>query len=262
MSVAIRPVIAPFSWSVALHAAIAGLLFIGLMLPDDEPLPMVLPIEAFVVDQAVLAAASRQQRDVERRDAERQRHDKAMADSERKERERVAQQEAERRAEEVRQRETELATKRKADADAAARRKVEQQAQAKAAAEKKRAAEAARLRAASEADLKVRLAAEEQRTSAAAQGQMAEYVRMLQAHVEYRWFEPPGTAPGVRCVVHIQQIPGGEVVDVRFGDCNGGVAFRQSIENAVRHASPLPPPPDPSQFEREVRLVFTPQVKR
>ena len=32
---------------------------------------------------------------------------------------------------------------------------------------------------------------------------------------------------------------------MRFGSCNGGAAVRQSIETAVRNASPLPAPPEP-----------------
>jgi len=33
---------------------------------------------------------------------------------------------------------------------------------------------------------------------------------------------------------------------------------QQSIQRAVNNASPLPPPPDPSLFERNLRLVFEP----
>ena len=49
---------------------------------------------------------------------------------------------------------------------------------------------------------------------------------------------------------------------MRFGPCNGGAAVRQSIETAVRNASPLPAPPEPQLFEREVKLVFTPKESR
>jgi hypothetical protein len=33
---------------------------------------------------------------------------------------------------------------------------------------------------------------------------------------------------------------------------------RQSIENAVYRASPLPDPPDPALFERKITLRFVP----
>jgi colicin import membrane protein len=81
---------------------------------------------------------------------------------------------------------------------------------------------------------------------------------MIQAHVERQWFKPPGTPAGATCTAFVTQIPGGEVVGVRFGACGGGEAFRGSIENAIKNASPLPPPPQPELFDREVTLKFGP----
>lgn len=256
---AARPVFAPAAWSVALHLVFAGLLVFGLTLPEPEDALEILPIDAVVVDQAVIQAASRQRRETERQLAEERRREQAEARARREEAERQEQALAERRAEEQRRLEAEQAAQAKARADAEARRRTEQQAQAKAAAEKKRAAEEARLRTEREADLRARLAEEEQRTGAAFQGLKAQYVRAIQAHVEQRWFEPPGIGQGASCTVHVMQIPGGEVVGMRFGACNGGEAMRRSIETAVRNASPLPAPPEPGLFEREVRLVFTPK---
>ena len=56
----------------------------------------------------------------------------------------------------------------------------------------------------------------------------------------------------------VTQEPGGTVTQVKVGECNGDQAVRQSIEQAVYRASPLPPPPDPSLFERELTIHFTP----
>lgn len=270
MSTANRPAIAPVGWSIALHAVLAGLLYLGLQLPQPDTPPMPLPIEAVIVDQAILQAASRQRRDDQRQQAEQRRREDAAAQAERAEAERIERQETERleqeqqrlaaqRADEQRaQREAEA--KRRADADA--KRQAEQQAAAKAAAERRRAADEARLRQEREADLRAQLEAEEQRTSSGFQSLKAQYVRAIQAHVEQRWFEPPGTGEGLSCTIFVSQIPGGEVVGTRFGPCNGGAAVRQSIETAVRNASPLPAPPQPALFEREVRLIFTPKETR
>ena len=74
MSAATRPGIAPIGWSIALHAVIAGFLYLGLTLPRPESPLVPLPIEAVVVDQAVILAASRQRREDDRQQAqERQR---------------------------------------------------------------------------------------------------------------------------------------------------------------------------------------------
>jgi len=110
--------------------------------------------------------------------------------------------------------------------------------------------------------LRASLADEENRASAGFQSLKASYVRAIQVHVEQRWYEPPGLAAGLSCTIFVSQIPGGEVVGMRFGPCNGNAAVRQSIENAVRNASPLPAPPEPRLFEREVKLVFTPKESR
>ena len=59
-------------------------------------------------------------------------------------------------------------------------------------------------------------------------------------------------------MVHVTQVPGGEVVGVRVGECNGDDSVKASIEAAVLKASPLPEPPDPSLFERNLRLEFKP----
>ncbi|MDH4258820.1 MAG: cell envelope integrity protein TolA [Gammaproteobacteria bacterium] len=245
-----RPTLAPFGWAIALHVAIAGLLLVSFVLPEEELPPQGLQIEAVIVNQAVLQAAASLRKEDERKQ-ERQ------AALQRKEEERIARIETEKRAVEERRIEADEAERRKTQAAAEARRKAEadaklkaeQQARAKAAAEQKRKAER-------EADLRARLAEEEERTGAAFQSLKAQYVAALQAHVERRWFKPPGTPLGATCVAFVTQIPGGEVVAVRFGTCNGGEAFRQSVENAIRNASPLPPPPQPALFEREVRLVF------
>jgi colicin import membrane protein len=44
--------------------------------------------------------------------------------------------------------------------------------------------------------------------------------------------------------------------------CNGDAAVRQSIENAVYRASPLPDPPDPALFQRNLYLGSNPMNKR
>ena len=270
MSAAIRPAFAPFGWSVALHAALAGLLLVSLARTRLEAPPPAVPIDAVIVDQAVLQAVAQKRSEDERRRAQQadlRRESEAAAAKAQQEESRRVQLETDRRVERERQLAAEQAARQKAKAAADARRKAEedakrktqQRAQAATAVRQKKTAEEARLKAEREAELRARLAEEEQRTSAAYQGLKAEYIAAIQAHVERRWFRPPGTRPGVRCTVQVTQIPGGEVVAVRFGTCDGGEALRQSIETAVRNASPLPPPPEPTLFEREVRLVFKPE---
>jgi colicin import membrane protein len=84
------------------------------------------------------------------------------------------------------------------------------------------------------------------------------YSALLQNKVQRAWIKPPSATPGVDCLVQVTQVPGGEVTGARVTQCNGDAAVRQSIENAVYRASPLPEPPDPALFERNFTLRFRP----
>jgi colicin import membrane protein len=59
-------------------------------------------------------------------------------------------------------------------------------------------------------------------------------------------------------VLNVTQVPGGEVAKVSIGECNGDQAVRESIEAAVYRASPLPAPPDPALFDRNLKINFKP----
>ncbi|MGH8250016.1 MAG: cell envelope integrity protein TolA [Steroidobacteraceae bacterium] len=278
MSDTSRSGVGPVGWSIALHVALGGLLYLGLSLPRQDQQESTLPIDAVIVDDAVLQAAGRERRQDVQRVAEETRRAEQAAEARRIEEERLAQQEQQEQEEQARRLEeqerlaaeqeeqekaaAEEAAQRQAEAETEAKRKADEQAAEKAAAEKKRASQEARLRQEREADLRARLAAEEERSSAGFQSLRASYVAAIQAHVEQRWFEPPGIGPGMSCTVLVSQIPGGEVIGMRFGACNAAGAVRQSIEAAVRNASPLPAPPEPTLFEREVELVFTPKESR
>jgi len=266
MSSTMRPPIAPVGWSIALHAVLAALLIFGLSLPKRDEQPVILPIDAVVVDDAVLQAAGRKREDEQRVQVEARERAAAEAEEKRLEQERIEQERENQRAEEQARIEAERKTKAEVEAKAKAEAKAEadakRKADEKAATEKKRAAQEKRDRDSRESDLRAKLAEEETRTSAGFQSLKASYVRAIQVHVEQRWYEPPGVAAGLSCTIYVTQIPGGEVTGMRFGTCNGNAAVRQSIETAVRNASPLPAPPEPSLFEREVELVFTPKENR
>jgi hypothetical protein len=86
----------------------------------------------------------------------------------------------------------------------------------------------------------------------------AAYLFAIQQRINRNWVKPPTATSGIECVVNIRQLPGGEVVSVSIGACNGDSVVRRSIEAAVHRASPLPAPADPSVFDRDIRLTFRP----
>ena len=94
------------------------------------------------------------------------------------------------------------------------------------------------------------------RTSAAA----AQWGAAIRGRVQRAWIRPDTARSGIDCTVAVTQAPGGTVLSVEVRACNGDEAVRQSIEDAVRRASPLPAPPDPALFEREIILRFRPDA--
>jgi len=216
------------------------------------PEPLAEPPQEQRAEEAAAAeratAAAREQRQLEERatqerDAQLAR-EKAAAErqvAEEAERKRAAEADAKRQA-------AEDAERKKAEA-VEARRKAEAQAQAE---------REAKSRAERESDLQRRLAAEEETAALARSGVMDEYRSLLVQTIARNWIRPPSARAGLQCTLYVTQAPGGTVVDVKLGACNGDEAVRESITNAVYKASPLPAPRDPRAFERRLEIVFQP----
>jgi colicin import membrane protein len=163
-----------------------------------------------------------------------------------------------RRAEEAERKRTEAAeAKRRASEDEA--RKKAQEAESRRQAEAKAQAEReAAVRAERESELARLLAAEEEAAAIARSGVVDEYRGLLVQTIERNWIRPPSARAGLECTLYVTQAPGGTVIDVRLGTCNGDQAVRESITNAVFKASPLPSPRDPRAFQRRLEIVFKP----
>lgn len=109
--------------------------------------------------------------------------------------------------------------------------------------------------------LKKRLAEEERErylNSAKMKKLRSQYVKLIERHVEKKWIKPASTSKGMFCNVIITQNRAGTVLSVKTDQCNGDKAFQQSVERAVRKASPLPDPPSADVFDRTIRFGFRP----
>lgn len=89
-------------------------------------------------------------------------------------------------------------------------------------------------------------------------GLLNQYIAMIEQRIVRNWNRPPSARPGLECEVRVTQTPGGAVLSVQITRCNGDAAVQQSIEAAVQRSSPLPPPPDPTLFQRTLILIFKP----
>ena len=277
----------PLTGAAALHIGLLALLaFAAWQWPRSEP-PVQLAIEGVVVDAKDVPAASDRPRaatppvttpEPPPPEPVPQQVDDSLQREQAAEAERLARERAE--LERTQQREREAAEIKAAEAKAAEAKRSEQEEQRKRdaleaqhkaeAAEKQRkdleakrkqdakAAADAKQQAAREAELRRSLAAEEEASEVARSGVVDEYRRMLIEAIERNWNRPPSARAGLECTLHVSQAPGGTVIDVRVGTCNGDQAVRESITNAVFRASPLPPPPDARAFERRLEIVFKP----
>ncbi|MEA3175524.1 MAG: colicin import rane protein [Gammaproteobacteria bacterium] len=284
------------AFSVLLHAALAAAFLVAALITVNKTLPTVLPlpVDGVVVDSQVLSAAQKTLTDRAEQEAARAKaaadaraaaeaavKEKAAADQKQAQDEADAQAKAKvaaqvsaaKSAAAAEQARADDAKKRAAEADQAAAAKRAQDAQraedAKRAEQQKREAEAKaaddakkaadqRAKSEREAELKRQLA-EEERVSAVQSGPLRDqYIAQLQNRIQRAWIRPPSARVGLDCLVQVTQVAGGEVTSAQVTQCNGDTAARQSIENAVYRASPLPSPPDPALFMKTFSFRFHP----
>ena len=266
---------------------------------ESTPYKVINTVKAKVIDEAELVEnqrrreealrrkeLERQQQLAEQRRLEQQRlkqaeKEKRLQDELEAEREkaRLAAQKAERerkRAEEARK-QAEIERKRLAEEK---KRVAEQKkaVEAKRRAEQKKAAEAKRLaelkkrkeqeqaaidrqRLASLEQEEAELNAEVQRVLKARERSrlIAEYQDAIRNKIERNWRKPLDYQADDQCRVLVLQSLGGVVNDVVVENCTGNDEFRDSVEKAVWKADPLPEPPAPELFDREVLFTFSPK---
>jgi len=271
--------------AILLHVVFMGVFALTLVSIGREAPPPQLAIQAMLVDQSTLKRPNpREQRARERAEAQRkqeqQRKEEEKQREQQKQREELERQQTERRTEEQRQLEAkqredqqreqqqreqqeqsqrEAKAKREAEVEAERKRVAEiERKQAEREAEQRKVAEK-RAQETRESELRQQLEVEEGQQRMAQSGVTDKYRALIEAHIYRYWNRPPSARPGIECALTITQAPGGVVLTVNIGACNGDAVMRQSIENAVLRASPLPLPPDPRAFERVVILQFKPR---
>lgn len=88
---------------------------------------------------------------------------------------------------------------------------------------------------------------------------LAQYQAAIQNAVTQNWLRPDNM-PNTPCVVHIVQLPGGDVMSAKVdSSCPYDEAGKRSIENAVLRAQPLPYKGFESVFKRTIDFTFRPQ---
>ncbi len=252
----------PWVYSVLLHVAFVALLVLSIHWTNST-LPSLggkskaaEPVQATVVDQKLIQqqmALLRAQDKQKQQAAQQLQQQAAAAKSERQQEEqKVAQLKQQQVAAQqaLDQKLADLQKQAQAEQDHLAKLKAEATAQAK----RRQNAESARRR----AQLQKEIAVEERARDARMASLNNQWSALITQQIINNWVQPPNTPDNLKCELKVEQVPGGTVVSVQMISCNGDDAIRQSIVTAVYRASPLPPPPDPTQFQRDLHVTFCP----
>jgi len=103
------------------------------------------------------------------------------------------------------------------------------------------------------------LEAEDMRLAALSADDKSRWAYAIQQQITRNFIRPASAPEKLDCIVDVKQIPGGQVIDVSIGTCNGDDAVRRAVEAAVYKASPLPSPDNPAVFQRDLRITFKPE---
>ena len=260
-------------WSLALHVAVAAALVVGIPLGERPRVPVAAAlIQGTIVDTASIERekkareeAARQERQRQQRE-ERQRREAAEQQrlTQQREEQRVAAEQRARREAEQEERERVAAERERVAAEKAAaerREREQREKDAQAQREREAAAKQERERAAQrqrEEEMLRAAALEAEANAARDAGLLDQYIAMIESRIKQHWDRPLSARPGIDCIVNVVQLPSGDVMSATVASCNGDDAVRRSIERAVMDASPLPKPPNPALFERNVRVNFRP----
>jgi len=252
--------IIPVTLAVMLHAIVFGSLFVAFDLSRDTAPPMPLLITATLVSEDAIAPPPERQPEPEpepevqqpdpeelarERAEEQKRRDDALneqqrlEDIKRKEAERKAAEDKARREREAEEHRKELEARRLAD--------IEQQRQ-------DNRLEEERLLRESQAEI---IAADAAQLEAQNSSEAQVYQAQIIQKVRRNWARPGTARDDLKCVVAVEQVPGGAVVSARVIECNGDDIVQRSVENAVHKASPLPQPSNPILFLRRFQITFT-----
>ncbi|HZR35768.1 MAG TPA: cell envelope integrity protein TolA [Nevskia sp.] len=218
------------------------------------------------------AAAEQKKLEEQKAEEQRQKEAQAKAEEERKQAEELKrQQEAQKAAEQAaaQKKQQEEEAKRKAAAAEAQRKKEledqlkkeaeqqQQQAQAAAIARQKKAEEAQREadRRKRAAELQQQLGVESAQLTAQVQN---EWITQLSAAIQQAWAWPPGTDPKTKAWLKIRLSATGQVLSADISTSSGVPLFDQTLKQAAYKASPLPLPRDPSAFDPNLTICFSP----
>lgn len=252
----------PWVYSVLLHAAFLALMVLSFHWTNST-LPslggtgqVAQPVQATVVDQKLInqqMALLKSQEQQKQEAAQKLEQQAQTAKAEREQEQQKLTQLQQQQAAAQQALNTKLAQlQQQAQAEKAQQDKIAKlKAQAAADAKKRRNAQ-------HQAELQREIAVEQGALNARRASLLQQYKELITQKIQSNWVKPPTAPDNLKCIVNVEQVPGGTVVNAQVTQCNGDDAVRQSIVTAVLRSSPLPPPPEASLFDRNIQITFQP----
>ncbi len=145
-----------------------------------------------------------------------------------------------------------------------AKKRQEQEKAVAAKQQQEKEAEARRLKEQADAQRRIQEQEDAQRkvaeqAAAARKSQMDKYESAIRDKIRRYIVLPPNIQGNPEAEFDVIQLPGGEVLGAKLKRSSGNPAYDSAVERAILKAQPLPLPPEPSLFRRELNLVFRPQ---
>ncbi|MDA8365147.1 MAG: cell envelope integrity protein TolA [Gammaproteobacteria bacterium] len=267
-------------YAVLVHAVVIGLLLLSFRWrSDNSALRAPEMIQAHVVDETAARQAAQKLKEEELAQQKLKQQQQAQQELEQQ---KLEQQEALREQQLRQQQEAQLRQQQEAQlrqqqeaqlrAAIAAKLRAAAREQARQAALRKQQAlqAAARRKQRAIASLQRQLAAEQQHRAAAAaaaaaavkaHSTIARYVSLIQQKVKLYWLPPLDARKGMKCLVRVNLVPGGDVIQASVVQSSGDPVFDRSVVNAVYRASPLPLPADNALFPQfqDLQFEFNPE---
>ncbi len=101
-------------------------------------------------------------------------------------------------------------------------------------------------------------AAESDQRAAASKKSLQDYAAKIRAKVKGNISLPPNIQGNPEAIFEVNQLPTGEVLEVKLRRSSGNPSLDAAIERAILKSSPLPKPDDPALFRRDLEIKYRP----
>jgi colicin import membrane protein len=101
-------------------------------------------------------------------------------------------------------------------------------------------------------------AAEAEQRAAAGKKGLQDYAAKIRQQIKKNISQPPNIQGNPEAIFEVNQLPTGDVLEVKLKRSSGNASLDAAIERAILKSSPLPKPDDPALFQRTLEIKYKP----